>query len=97
MPKPVQRYDIYFFSSVFLLIKLFFLKEKFGYLPLRYNDGREIENEKFLQLAVHEVTAERSEHDELIERFGGITLFLLFLMMELFFLKEKFGYVNQAN
>lgn len=32
------------------------------YLPIRYNDGREIENEKFLQL-----------HDELIERFGGVT------------------------
>ncbi len=32
------------------------------FLPLRYNDGREIENEKFLQL-----------HDELIERFGGVT------------------------
>ncbi len=32
------------------------------FLPLRYNDGREIENEKFLQL-----------QDELIERFGGVT------------------------
>lgn len=32
------------------------------FLPLRYNDGREIESPKFLQL-----------HDELIERFGGIT------------------------
>ena len=32
------------------------------YLPLRYNDGREVENEKFLQLAVHEVNHERKSN-----------------------------------
>jgi hypothetical protein len=32
------------------------------FLPLRYNDGREIESEKFIQL-----------QDELIEQFNGVT------------------------